>query len=125
MTSPPVIGSLHHVLMEVADLERSVRFYTEALGFTIRKEETFRDGRRLVVTHQGLGLVEGGSRVAGVMNHVCFSARGVDQIAARVEGLGFEIVRGPGDGPYGHTVYVRDPDGREVELFDDDDLEVS
>ena len=108
--------SVHHLLLETRDLDASVEFYTSVLGFRVRKREEFRDGRKLVVTHQGLGLTEGGSGAEGVLQHLCFSARDVDGIAARAQAAGARIVRGPGPGPYGHTVYIADPDGNEIEL---------
>jgi nicotinamidase-related amidase/catechol 2,3-dioxygenase-like lactoylglutathione lyase family enzyme len=114
---PRAIG-VHHLLLETQDLDGSLRFYVDVLGFDVRKEEEFRDGRRLVVTHQGLGLTEGGTGVGGALEHLCFSARDVDGIAARAKDAGHRVVRGPGPGPYGHTVYIEDPDGNEIELFD-------
>jgi len=109
---------LHHLLLETVDLDTSVEFYTQVLGFTIRKEEPFRDGRRLVVTHQGLGMTEGGRPGERVIDHLCFTARDIDALADRVRAAGHRVVRGPGPGPYGYTVYVADPDGHEIELVE-------
>jgi lactoylglutathione lyase len=114
---PQAIG-VHHLLLETQDLDASVAFFTDVLGFRVRKREDFRDGRRLVVTEQGLGLTSGGSGAKGVLEHLCFRARGIDALAERAAAAGHTIVRGPGPGPYGHTVYVLDPDGNEIELFD-------
>jgi len=120
----PHVTRLHHLLLEVEDLDRSLAFYCEVLGFGIRKRESFRDGRDLVVTEQGLGLV--GGIVAGLaggasrerfgLEHLCFGARGVDALAERAAEAGRRIIRGPGPGPYGRTVYIEDPDGNQVEL---------
>ncbi|WP_033289008.1 isochorismatase family protein [Amycolatopsis jejuensis] len=114
---PAAIG-VHHLLLETKDLDASVAFYTDVLGFTVRKREDFRDGRKLVVTDQGLGLTEGGTGASGVLQHLCFTARDVDGLAERATAAGYRIVRGPGPGPYGHTVYVADPDGNEIELVE-------
>jgi catechol 2,3-dioxygenase-like lactoylglutathione lyase family enzyme len=109
---------LHHLLLETNDLESMVAFYVDVLGFTIRRREKFRDGRELVVTDQSLGLVEGKrGGGAGPLEHLCFSARGVDGLADSARLAGHRIIRGPGDGPYGLTVYIEDPDGNEIELF--------
>jgi ureidoacrylate peracid hydrolase len=107
---------LHHLLLEVADLEKSLDFYQNVLGFSVRKREPFRDGRELVVTDQGLGLVAREDAGRGGLEHLCFGARGVDALAERARAAGHRIVRGPGPGPYGHTVYIEDPDGNQVEL---------
>lgn len=110
--------SMHHLLLETKDLAASVTFFIDVLGFAIRKRDSFRDGRPLVVMEQGLSLTEGGSGAKGVLQHLCFTARNVDALAERVLTSGHRIVRGPGPGPYGYTVYVEDPDGNEIELFD-------
>lgn len=116
-SSAPRAGRLHHLLLEVADLERSLEFYLGLLGFTVRTREAFRGGeRQLVSTHQGLGLVSAPGAPSR-LGHVCFEAQGVDHLAERAAAQGYQVLRGPGPGPYGHTVYLADPDGNEVELF--------
>lgn len=114
----PQALSIHHLLLETRDVAASEKFFLDVLGFDVRKREQFRDGRPLVVTRQGLGLTEGGSGAGGTIEHLCFSARDVDGIAARAQAAGYPIVRGPGPGPYGYTVYLADPDGNEIELFE-------
>lgn len=117
---PQALG-LHHLLLEATDLAASEDFYFNVLGFTERKREDFRDGRAFVSTNQGLGLVEAARGIdvgSGSLQHLCFSARDVDGLAARARAAGHRVVRGPGPGPYGHTVYIEDPDGNEVELFE-------
>lgn len=111
--------ALHHLLIEATDLDRSVDFYVDVLGFEVRKREEFRDGRQLVVTHQGLGLVGGGPATRGGLEHLCFRSRDIDGLTERARKAGHRIIRGPGPGPYGHTVYIEDPDGNQVELFED------
>jgi ureidoacrylate peracid hydrolase len=114
----PQVMKLHHLLLETGDLKPMLSFYVDVLGFDIRKQEKFRDGRELVVTEQGLGLVQGRSGDGtGILEHLCFSAGDVDGLADRARAAGHRIIRGPGDGPYGHTVYIEDPDGNEIEFF--------
>ncbi|MFV0252714.1 MAG: isochorismatase family protein [Beutenbergiaceae bacterium] len=113
--------ALHHLLLECSDLPASEAFYFDTLGFTERKREDFRDGRPFVATHQGLALVQAATPRATdgqCIEHICFSSTGIDRIAERARAGGHRIIRGPGPGPYGHTVYIADPDGNEIELFD-------
>lgn len=114
----PQALKVHHLLLETQDLDRSLAFYVDVLGFVVRKQEQFRDRGRLIVTQQGLGLTEGGTGAGGTLEHLCFSARDIDGLAERARGAGHRIVRGPGPGPYGYTVYIADPDGNEIELVD-------
>lgn len=119
--SAPSVSPLHHIQLECGDIQASEDFYVGVLGFTVRKREAFRDGRPFFNTHQGLGLVQAAGEISQegrTLGHFCFPAQGIDEIAARAEAAGHRIVRGPGPGPYGHTVYIADPDGNEVELFD-------
>jgi 4-oxalocrotonate tautomerase family enzyme len=113
---PPVVWKLDHLLLETSDLDRAVAFYVEFLGFTIRKQETRPDGRPLVVTHQGLGLTNGGGGVQHV-EHLAFRTRDVVGMAERARTAGIEIIEGPKEWSYGVSVYLRDPDGNKIELF--------
>lgn len=117
----PRAHHLHHLQVDCSDLAASEAFYFGILGFTERKREAFRDGRAFVGTHQGLGLVQAAGELSATtspLGHMCFPATGVDELAERALAAGHTIVRGPGPGPYGHTVYIQDPDGNEVELFE-------
>lgn len=116
---PRALG-LHHVLLETSDLERAEGFWVGLLGLEVRDRQDFRGGRRLVTTRQGIGLVDRAPGSRGGLEHVCLAARGIDELARRASAAGVEVVRGPGPGPYGHTVYLRDPDGNEVELVETD-----
>jgi len=120
-SSRPQALALHHLLLETEDLKAAEDFYFGVCGFQERKREDFRDGRKFVATHQGLALVQGAegfTGAGGTLQHLCFQAQGIDTIAERARSAGHRIVRGPGPGPYGHTVYLEDPDGNEIELFD-------
>ena len=117
----PQAQRVHHLLLETSNLNRAERFYVDILGFDISKRDLFRDGRDFIVTEQGLGLVEGGEGFdskGGTLQHLCFSARNINAIAKAAQESGHRIVRGPEDGAYGYTVYIEDPDGNEIELFE-------
>jgi ureidoacrylate peracid hydrolase len=110
---------LGHLLIQTADLERSERFYLEFLGLTVRKRDTFRDGRPLVVTNEGVGLTNGRPKGdAGPVEHVALRARGVRALAERAGVAGVPVVRGPEPSAYGVSLYLADPDGNQIELFE-------
>lgn len=116
----PGAGRLHHLLLEVADIEEAERFYVGLLGFEIRSREPFRDGRPFFNTSQGLGITTAGEPRAGLRGHVAFGVRDVEALVRRVAEAGYQVLQPPGDGPYGHTAYVADPDGNEVELIEEE-----
>ena len=121
-SKPPAeakIFGLGHLLLQTRDLERSLAFYTEVLGLTVRKREPFRDGRPLVVTEQGLGLTNGRPDGVGPVEHIAFRSRGVDQFAMHAREHGVTIVQGPEPSSYGTSLYLEDPDGNKVEVFGD------
>jgi predicted enzyme related to lactoylglutathione lyase len=47
-------------------------------------------------------------------------ARGVRQLAERAVDAGVTIVRGPERGAYGLSLYVSDPDGNQIEVFEEE-----
>jgi ureidoacrylate peracid hydrolase len=124
MTDPNGPGErrLHHLLLQTTDLEKAEWFYLGFLGFGVKSREPFPDGRPLTVTAEGLGLTNGATGPAGsVLEHFAFRARDIRGIAERAVSAGVRVIKGPGPGPYGLTVYLADPDGNKVELFADDE----
>jgi catechol 2,3-dioxygenase-like lactoylglutathione lyase family enzyme len=113
---PARVFGLHHLLLQVSDLARAEAFYVNGLGFVVRKRATLADGRDLTVTEQGLGLTQGGPEPPGPVEHIAFRVSDVEAVAERVRGAGGRIVKGPGPGPYGTTLYFLDPDGNKIEL---------
>ena len=114
----PVVG-IHHLLLQTSDLAKAENFYIGFLGFRVRKRETFHDGRPLTVTEQGLGLTDGTPGGPNVVEHIAFRASDIEGIAERARARGVSILKEPGPGPYGHTLYLGDPDGNRIELFED------
>lgn len=114
---PPVVWRLDHALLEVTDLTAAEAFYLERLGFGVRKRETFRDGRPLIVTEQGLGLTTGRTGDGSPLEHLAFRGRNVAALAERLRADGVEIAAGPQPSAYGVSLYLRDPDGNTVEIF--------
>lgn len=114
---------IHHVSVEVSDLERSGRFYDSLLGPL--------GWRRQVETDEllGWGIVRAvfyasnrGSAAPGG-GHVCFSASGISAVRAAWEGgLGAggsddgSPDNRPQYGPTYYSAYLLDPDGYRVEV---------
>ena len=114
------IAKVSHILLEVADLERSVRFYVDFLGFEIRQQDTLGDGRPFVATTQGLGLTEPTTPAAtGVaFDHLAFRCPdGIERLRAMLDGAGIAY-EGPRTTPYGLSLYFHDPDGHRLECHD-------
>lgn len=112
--------ALGHLLLQTNDLDRSEAFYAGFLGLTVVKRESFRDGRPLVVTSEGLGLTSGRPAGAGPVEHIAFRAEGIAEMARRAEASGVPIVAGPEPSSYGISLYLEDPDGNKIELFGED-----
>ena len=115
--SPRTLG-LAHLLLQTSDIERAERFYVGVLGFTVRKRERFDGTRPLIVTHQGLGITDGGPGDGLQVDHIAFRVHDVRGLAARIRGADVPILEELGPGAYGLTIYVADPDGNTIELFE-------
>lgn len=112
------VESLMHLLLQTSDIGAAERFYVDTLGFGVRKRETFRDGRPLILTDQGMGITNGRRPGEGAnVDHVAFRVRGLSALVARARDAGVPVIRGPEANAYGTSVYLEDPDGNEVELI--------
>lgn len=112
------VRSVAHLLLQVSDLKKAEDFYVGVLGFTVRKREPFAGGRELIVTNQGLGLTTGGPGDGAQVEHIAFQVEGVREIADRAKDADAKLISDVGPGAYGLTIYVADPDGNKIELFE-------
>jgi len=108
-----------HMLLQVADIEASRRFYAELLGFTERQAKPLADGRPFVPFHQGIALTTGGPGKPLQIDHMAFRVNDVEGLAARLKQARVKFFQDLHDGIYGRTVYVADPDGNKVELYEE------
>jgi catechol 2,3-dioxygenase-like lactoylglutathione lyase family enzyme len=120
MPTAAAISRISHILLQVRDLDDSVRFYVETLGFQIRHRGTLDDGREYVNTLQGLGLTTWPpDAVQGrTLDHMAFRCPdGIEAILERLRAAAIPHEE-PRRTPYGQSVYFRDPDGNRIECHD-------
>ncbi|MEP7100510.1 MAG: VOC family protein [Burkholderiales bacterium] len=132
-TPPFAVQRLDHVVLRVADLERSIRFYREVLGCELVKR---RDELGLVHVRAGVSMIDfvsidgalgrKGGAAAGT------GARNVDHLCLRIEpfdgpaliahlrdhgvATDAKVVDNFGAEGAGPSLYLTDPDGNEIEL---------
>jgi lactoylglutathione lyase len=117
-----------YVILFVADLERSIRFYRDVIGLPFKLHG---DGYAEFAT-QGtrFGLYDrnrldeltgqGPDAPGGPGGEVVFLVGDADAAAQRLQAAGVSILKGPVDRAWGHrTVHVEDPDGFVVELAEE------
>jgi catechol 2,3-dioxygenase-like lactoylglutathione lyase family enzyme len=125
------LAAIDHVVFRVADLDSSIRFYTEVLGATVEKVQAeiglwqLRAGSSLIdlVPVDGrLGRMGGApaGKEGRNVDHVCFRVLPWDEAAIlahlRRHGIEAEVAQrygAEGDGP---SIYLSDPDGNGLEL---------
>ncbi len=122
---------LGHVVLYVEDLERSVNFYSHVVGLDVHGR--LFDGKAAVLsggrTHHELLLIEVGPAPGPLTGHrrgLYHTGWKVGENLARLRAArdravaqGVEI-DGMSDHGISQSLYMRDPDGNEVELFVDD-----
>src|SRR5579864_618811 len=126
------VKELGHLVLYVHNLERSVAFYRDVLGWKQVTEEVpgmpaaaFSSGR----THHELLLIEVGEDAAALprgrhvgLYHFGLKVGDTDdelrEAAKRLTEAGVSIV-GASDHTVTHSLYILDPDGNELELYID------
>lgn len=122
------IVRLNHAVLYVADLERSVRFYADALGLEVMATEPRIPGAFLRSprsgNHHDLGLFEVGSsasprqpRSIGLY-HLAWQVDTIDELHQARQTL-IDLQAYTGESSHGATksLYAADPDGNEFEVM--------
>jgi len=110
----------------VNDLEQSVRFYTDVLGFIVGERWTdggVLRGVRLKAGACELGLsqddwAKGRDRKKGEAVRIyCTTTQDIDALAARIRSGGGRLTEEPKDQPWGRSLAVDDPDGFHLTIY--------
>ena len=113
----PKTVAFGHLLIMVSDVTTSMTFYVENLGFTERPAKPLADGRPVRALRQGIAFVGGRKPNHRQMDHIAFEVDDVRGMRERLKIAGVEFQEDLHDGPYGLTIYITDPDGTRVELY--------
>lgn len=117
-------------MIRVTDLERSIRFYCDGLGFQVvsqteHPEEKFtltflqsqpNDPYLELTYNWDTHSYERGN----AYGHVAYRVKSIDEIQERLKKKGYDLSWGPGTTPSGKgkMAFVDDPDGYEIELLE-------
>ena len=121
-----------HTMLRVADLDRSLAFYTEVLGMTLLRRKDYPSGR-FTLAFVGYGpeseqtVLElthnwdtDSYYLGDAYGHIALGVDDIHSTCAGITSQGGRIVREPGPMKHGSTViaFVEDPDGYKVELIE-------
>ncbi len=115
------VERIDHVVLRVRNLAAMVRFYEQALGFTVLRRV---DELKLVQMRAGASMLDLIDKERGAtdgnMDHLCFRIEPFDRdaVVARLSPLGIavgETVERVGAEGKGPSVYFDDPEGNQIE----------
>ena len=123
-----LIAGFWGVRYQVRDVERSITFYTQTLGFTLDMQnlpafgQVSIGGLKLILSGPGASgsraMPDGRQQEPGGWNRVILQVQDLAERIAHLKeaGLGFrnELEAGPG----GRQIQIEDPDGNPIELFE-------
>lgn len=118
------ISGIDHVVVRVADLDRSIRFYCEVLGCRLewRRDDIslahLRVGKAFVDLLAGQPLPGGPGRN---MDHLCLTVKDfeIGKVRDHLLAQGIEVGSAAerfGASGWGQSLYLVDPDGNGIEL---------
>jgi len=126
-----------HTMIRVADLDKSIKFYTELLGMTLLRRDDY-PGGKFTNAFVGYGPEETDCVVELTFNwgreepyelgtafgHLALGVKDIYGVCSALEKQGAKIPRPPGPMLHGttHIAFIEDPDGYKIELIDLDTM---
>ena len=122
-----------HTMLRVRDLDKSLKFFCDALGMRVLRKQDYPEGRFTLAfvgyggedDHTVLELTYNWDQdkpyeLGGGYGHVAIGVPDIYKTCEELEKKGIKIVRPPGPMKHGTTViaFVEDPDGYKVELIE-------
>ena len=121
-----------HTMLRVGDLEASKKFYREALGMKVLRENEF-PGGKFTLCFMGYGEESSNTvleltynwgtekyELGDAYGHIALGTDDIKRDCDKVRALGYKVVREPGPMKHGTTViaFVEDPTGYKIELIE-------
>lgn len=122
-----------HTMIRVANLETSLKFYCNGLGFRLISRDEYQKDRFTLAFLAAPGDSDEGPMIELTHNwdtpayergngygHVAFAVDSIAAVRDRLRTHGYDLSWGPGETPSGTTkmAFVDDPDGYEIELLE-------
>jgi glyoxylase I family protein len=112
----------------VTDVDRSIAFYTQHLGFTLEQRQgaafarVSKDGFGLILSGPGSSgaraLPDGRQAEPGGWNRLVLQVKDLPSVVSTMKHAGLRLRSDIVTGPGGRQVQLEDPDGNPVELFE-------
>ena len=118
-----MIKAIKFVSVPVTDQQRSLEFYTKALGMRVLTDQPYDNTQRWIelgFARGGTGLVlftgEGQEKLIGGFMNISFTADDVEATAREMKARGVEFVQEPEKADWGTAAIFKDPDGNQFVL---------
>lgn len=120
-----------HTMLRVADLDKSIDFYTRILGMTLLRKHDYPEGK-FTLAFVGYGREEENSVLELTYNwgveeyelgtgfgHIAIGVNDIFKACEDIKKSGGNVIREPGPMKHGITIiaFVTDPDGYKIELI--------
>jgi catechol 2,3-dioxygenase-like lactoylglutathione lyase family enzyme len=113
-----LLGGVHHVSLDVGDVDAASRFYRDVLGLTpIERPDFGFPGAWFDAQGTQVHLIEVPSHTAPTSQHFAFRVDDIEAVVAALVDKGVDV-RGPSDGfrGAGRQAFLKDPSGNLIEL---------
>jgi len=108
---------LHHVAINVHDLQEALDFYVDQLGFaTLDRPDFGFPGAWLQAGANQIHLMEFPGASIDMIQHLALRVDDLDKAVGELEAAGLKVDRSPYTPGAGHQAFLSDPSGNRIEL---------